>query len=67
MFYKVTKTLEHFELGDWTFVNKKSLQILKTLSPEEQVEFDCDVNNIEWESYLQNYARGIQIYAAGQD
>ena len=51
--------MEYFELGDWKFVNKKSIDILRTLSPEEQVEFDCDVNNIEWVSYIQNYTRGL--------
>ena len=43
------KRFEYFELGDWKFANSKMILLLKTLSPEEQVEFDCDVNNIKWD------------------
>ena len=43
------------------------LAILRTLSAEEQEEFDCDVMNINWPVYMQNYGKGMQVYALFQD
>ena len=37
------------------------------MSPEERDEFDCDVKKIHWPTYLEQFNRGIQIYATGQD
>jgi len=48
MFFQATKRMEYFELGDWKFVNARILPILKSLSVEEQEEFDCDIKNINW-------------------
>ena len=45
--------------GDWTYVNNRIYSVLNRLSDEEKVEFNCDVQDIEWESYLRNYIRGI--------
>jgi len=59
LFFDATKRMEFFELGSWKFVNNKMLGLLKTLSPEEQIEFDCDINNIHWPTYLMNYATGL--------
>jgi len=59
LFFDATKRLEFFEQGNWKFINKKGLAILRSLSPEEQVEFDCDINNINWPAYMINYGRGM--------
>lgn len=55
--------MEYFEWNCWKYMNKKSIAIMYSLEPEEQEEFNCDVGKIEWDSYLKNYARGLQIYA----
>lgn len=67
MFFEANKRFEYFEYNCWKFMNKKSIAIMYTLEQEEQDEFNCDVGKIEWDSYLKNYARGMQIYALKQD
>ena len=44
----IREVLEPFESGHWFFKNEKINDALKQMSPEEQVEFDCDVRNINW-------------------
>jgi hypothetical protein len=59
--------MEWVELLEIKFINRKSVAILRSLSEEEQGEFDCDINNINWKEYIKNYIRGMQIYALNQD
>ena len=59
MFTDATKRFEYFECHEWKYLNKKSIALLRTLSPEEQVEFNCDVNDLDWDEYLHVYSRGI--------
>ena len=33
---------------DWRFENKRILNVIRLLSPEERAEFDCDCQNISW-------------------
>lgn len=55
---EIRDKLEVFELGHWYFKNEKMNDNLRQMSTEEQVEFDCDVKNINWPEYLQNYCLG---------
>ena len=57
--YKLMKKLqeirdkfEPFEIGHWFYKNEKMNELLSSMSLEEQVEFDCDVRNINWPEYL---------------
>lgn len=63
--YKLMKKLseirdkfEPFEVGHWFYKNEKMNDLLKQMSAHEQVEFDCDVRNINWPEYLQSYCLG---------
>lgn len=60
---EIRDKFEPFEVGHWFYKNEKINDLLKSMSPEEQVEFDCDVRNINWSEYLQSYCLGTQIYA----
>jgi fatty acyl-CoA reductase len=58
---------EFFINGEWIYINDRIYQVINRLSDEEKVEFDCDVNNIVWDEYLQHYVRGMLIWVLKQD
>ena len=64
---EIRDKFEPFEVGHWFYKNEKMNDLLRQMSPEEQIEFDCDVRNINWPEYLQSYCMGTQIYAVFQD
>jgi len=53
--------------GTWIFESQKILNVLQEISPEEQLEFNCDVRNIDWLEFLGLYVNGIAIWCLGED
>jgi hypothetical protein len=52
---------------DWRFENKRILNVIQMLSPEERTEFDCDCRNIIWQKYITLYVKGIAIWNLHED
>jgi hypothetical protein len=58
----------HFFInGDWHFENKKIGKIIERLSPEEREIFHCDASSFDWPDYLNNYLKGLSIWALKED
>jgi hypothetical protein len=49
MWIEANKNFEYFEIKSWKFMNRKTIALMHSLSPEEQLEFNCDVNTIDWD------------------
>ena len=49
---EIRDKFEPFEVGHWFYKNEKMSELLRSMSIEEQIEFDCDVRNINWPEYL---------------
>ena len=67
---KVDSTLTIFDFfinGNWQYVNQNIYSALERMSPEEQIEFNCDTKKIDWYTYIGNYCRGIAIWYMGED
>lgn len=67
---KIDGTLGIFDFfinGNWQYVNQNIYGALDRMSPEERIEFDCDCKNINWNSYIENYCKGIAIWFLGED
>ena len=56
-----------FTNGDWHFRNNKIYDILKIMSNEERIEFDCDTKQINWKTYIKNYIHGLGIWCLRED
>jgi len=55
----IMKVALTFTNGDWIYVNNKIYAAISRLSEEERNEFNCDVQKIDWDTYTNNYIRGI--------
>ena len=67
---KVDSTLGIFEFfmnGNWQYVNQNIYSALDMMTPEEQIEFNCDCRTIDWGDFILSYAKGIAIWIMGED
>ena len=53
--------------GNWKFENKKITKLIDMLSPEEKVEFGCDIRNLDWDKFVLYYAHGMAIWCLNED
>ena len=53
--------------GDWLYENFKFNPIIDLLSPEEKIEFECDIRNVEYAKLVKDYIYGISIYFLKED
>lgn len=58
---------EFFVTTKWYMENKKINEILKSLSQQEQIEFNCDVKSIKWAEYFEKYLKGLAIWVLKED
>jgi hypothetical protein len=49
---EIRDKFQPFEVGHWFFKNEKMDTVMAQLSLEERIEFDADVRNINWPSYI---------------
>jgi hypothetical protein len=67
---KIDGTLGLFKFfmdGGWLYENFKFNPIIEMLSPQERVEFECDVRDVEYKKLVQDYISGISIYFLKED
>ena len=63
----VLDIFDFFVNGEWHYVNERIYQATELLSPAEYEEFNCETKRINWFPYLQNYAKGMAIWALMED
>ena len=53
--------------GGWLYENYKMNPIIELLSPQERVEFECDVRDVEYDKMIRDYITGIAIWFLKED
>lgn len=53
--------------GIWLYENSKFNAVIDCLSPEEKVEFECDIRDVEYEKLVKDYITGISIWFLKED
>lgn len=43
------------------------VEVLKLLSAEERLEFNCDCRNMKWDTFIRDYIKGMAIWALKED
>lgn len=59
---KAASCLEYFATQEWKFRDDNVRRLCSYMSPADQLKFDFDVKNIDWDSYLQSYILGIRRF-----
>jgi len=60
---KTTSCLEFFTSNGWDFGAENVLQLKKSLSAHDRLIFNFDVEEMDWNDYLENYVIGTKVYA----
>ena len=58
---------DFFINGNWLFESQNIYNVLNRMSPEEQLEFECDPQKIDWQYTLYCYIKGLQIFVMNED
>lgn len=53
--------------GGWLYENSKFNTIIDRLSPQDKIEFECDIRNVEYEKLIKDYISGISIWFLKED
>lgn len=65
LYHKAQKNLDvgkHFTTHGWLFRTKNLATLVDDLSPTDKELFNCDVRNVQWLSYWDQYMLGIHKY-----
>lgn len=54
--------LEKFIFTEWKFHNDQTLRLHKSLSRDDQVQFNLDITSLNWEDYMVNVLIGVRKY-----
>lgn len=65
--WKMIETLHFFTTRGWTFNAKGMPELFSRMTPEDQKEFNFDVSQIHWDSYLFDYVMGIKKFILKED
>ncbi|XP_017960336.1 putative fatty acyl-CoA reductase CG5065 [Drosophila navojoa] len=60
------KLLQYYTTKDWDFRNDKFQEMSHTLNATDQELFDTSVSQVNWETYISNYIRGMRTYILGE-
>lgn len=60
--HKFTDVLSHFSITEWKITNERLNELTSKLTTEDRKLFLCDMKELVWDTYFQNYLRGIRIY-----
>ncbi|XP_017848347.1 putative fatty acyl-CoA reductase CG5065 isoform X2 [Drosophila busckii] len=60
------KLLQYYTTRDWDFRNERFQQMSSQLNITDQEIFDTSVSQVNWETYISNYIRGMRTYILGE-
>ncbi|GBP60248.1 Putative fatty acyl-CoA reductase CG5065 [Eumeta japonica] len=64
---KLRSVLEYFTLHQFTFLDYNVAGLRKTMSLEDRSIFDFNMNNIDWDSFIETYVIGLRKYLLKED
>lgn len=60
--HKFMEVLNYFTTKEWLFTNDHVNSLLAKLDNKDRSLFFCDMREVVWDTYFQNYMRGIRLY-----
>lgn len=54
--------LDHFTTKEWQFTNRRIHALINKLDKRDEKLFFMDIRDVNWDSYFQNYVKGIRVY-----
>ncbi|RCN30565.1 male sterility protein [Ancylostoma caninum] len=63
----MVETLHYFTTHGWTFQTKSLPKLWESLHLEDQQQFNFDIRQLDWDSYLFDYVMGIKRYILKDD
>ncbi|EFO89929.1 hypothetical protein GCK72_023845 [Caenorhabditis remanei] len=60
--WKMIETLHFFTTRGWSFNANGMPALYERMTPEDQKEYNFDVRQVDWDSYLFDYVMGIKKY-----
>ncbi|ETN87152.1 hypothetical protein NECAME_00011, partial [Necator americanus] len=65
--WRMVEALHYFTTHGWTFRSKNLPKLWESLHVEDQQEFNFDIRQLNWDSYLFDYTMGIKRYILKDD
>jgi hypothetical protein len=63
----LTNTFKNFTTGVWIYLMGKTDDIIMKMTEEDMREFCVDVNEIDWEKLIRNFAHGLRTNILKED
>jgi len=60
--HRASSCLNFYVVREWKFVSNNPIQLLEEMSVEDRRDFNFDVREINWESYVTNYILGCRRF-----
>jgi len=60
-------TMNYFGINEWYFASKNLVDLHETLSEEDRKKFNIDIREMDWGSYIENFALGIRQHILKDD
>lgn len=65
MYNRIHKSQEYLSpylLKEWYFSNDNTQKLLKRMSFKDRELFNFDIFNLNWQSYMDSYVKGVRVY-----
>ncbi|KAL4148043.1 hypothetical protein QTP88_002347 [Uroleucon formosanum] len=59
--------LHMFTIRQWKFTNNNSVELLSSLSKKDRDQFEFDMVNFDWKSYIKSYYHGVRKHIMHED
>ncbi|XP_022187212.2 LOW QUALITY PROTEIN: putative fatty acyl-CoA reductase CG5065 [Nilaparvata lugens] len=64
---RAAECLEFFTTHEWKFTNTNVLKLYESLPPSDRESFNFNVNDVNWQEYMQLYWLGIRRFILKED
>jgi len=64
---KATEALEYFSTRQWQWSTTAMQDLEKSMQPGDRAIFGIDIKDLNWDSYMENYAYGTRHYVMKGD
>lgn len=60
--HRFMDVLDDFTTKEWQFTNHQVHGLINKLDKRDKKLFFMDIRDVDWDSYFQNYVKGIRVY-----
>jgi fatty acyl-CoA reductase len=60
-------TIKHFIINEWYFASQNLVNLHESMSDEDKKKFNIDIREMNWQSYIENYALGIRKHVLKEE